>query len=144
MCLCICGPQIFGIAPSDAAHLSDTFDGLSLPVIMSNLNKFGSFTLGGDLPHLATPNTRIFIFISFKTVRHILDVVPCYRAPPLNTKHSVDQPCTYDILSNTKHGVDLYHALTLMSCDDLVHNAMQSCHCLSKTCYMYNKCYMCI
>ena len=86
MCLCICGPPIIEISPTDASHLSDTFDGLSPPVIMSNVNKFGSFTLGGggggggDLPHLATPNTRIFIFISFKTVRLILDVVPCYRA----------------------------------------------------------------
>ena len=44
---------------------SDIFDGVSLPMIMSNLNKFGSFTLGRDQPHLAKPNTCIFIFISF-------------------------------------------------------------------------------
>ena len=72
MYLCICGPRIFGFTSYDAAYLSNIFDGLSPPVIMSNLNKFGSFTLGGgggggggDLPHLAMPNTRIFIFISF-------------------------------------------------------------------------------
>ena len=57
---------------SDAVHLSEIFDRLSPPVIMSNLNKFGSFTLGGgggggggDLPYLATPNTRIFIFVLY-------------------------------------------------------------------------------
>ena len=67
VCLYICGPRIFEITPSDATHLSYIFDKLSLPVIMSNLNKFGYFTLGegGDLLHLATPNTRIFIFILY-------------------------------------------------------------------------------
>ena len=74
MCLCICGPRIFGITLPDAAHLFNIFDGLSLPVIMSNLNKFRSFTLGGggggDLPHFVTLNTSIFIFISFIVNHH--------------------------------------------------------------------------
>ena len=66
VCLCICGPWIFEITPPDAVHLFDIFDGLSPPVIMSNLNKFKSFTMGwGDLPHLVTPNTCIFIFILY-------------------------------------------------------------------------------
>ena len=66
-----------------------------------------------DLPQLAMPNTHIFIF---KTV-----MLP---SPPLNTKHSID----------------LYHALTPMSCDVLVHNAMQSCHCSFIPCYIYDEC----
>ena len=47
-----------------------------------------------------------------------------FLSPPSNTKHSVDQPCTHDIPLNTKHNVDLYHALTPMSCDVLVHNSI--------------------
>ena len=34
----------------------------------------------GDLPHLVTPNTPFFFHFFFKTLRLILDVVPCYRA----------------------------------------------------------------
>ena len=143
MCLCICGPRIFGISPPDAAHLSDTFDGLSPPMIMSNLNKFGPFTLGGIYPILLRPtHVYLFSFLQYRATH--FGRCPMLPSLPSNTKHSVDQPCTYDMLSNTKHSVDLYHALTLMSCDVLVHNAMQSCHCLSITCYTYNECYMCI
>ena len=65
-------------------------------------------------------------------------------SPPLNTKHSVDQPCTHDIPSNTKHSVNIYHALTPMSCDVLVHNEMKSCHCSFIPCYIYDECYMCM
>ena len=81
MCLCIYGPRIFEITPPDATHIFDIFDWLSSSMIMSNLNKFGSFTLergggggGGDLPHLATPNTRILIFILYHRESQ-LDVV---------------------------------------------------------------------
>ena len=154
MCLCICGPPIIGISPTDAAHLSDTFDGLSSTVIMSNVNKFGSFTLGGgggggggggvgSTPSCYAQHTYIYFHFFQNRATHF-GRCPMLPSPPSNTKHIVDQPCTYDILSNTKHSVNLYHALTPMSCDVLVHNAMQSCHCLSITCYMYNECYMCI
>ena len=143
MCLCICGPRIFGITPPDAAHLSDTLDELSPPVIMSNLNKFGSFTLGGSTPSCYAQHTYIYFHFFQNRATHF-GRCPMLPSPPSNTKHSVDQSCTYDIPSNTKHSVDLYHALTPMSCDVLVHNAMQSCHCLSITCYTYNECYMCI
>ena len=117
LCLCICGPQISGFTPQDAARLSDIFNGLSPPMIMTNLN-IGSFTLGGgDLPQLAMPNTHIFHFQNRATN---FGRCPMLLSPPSNTKHSVDQPYTHDIPSNTKHSVDLYHALTPMSCDILV------------------------
>ena len=147
MCLCIYGSRIFEISPPNAAHLSDTFDGISPPVIMSNLNKFGSFTLGWgggvSTPSCYSQHTYIY-FHFFQNCATHFGRCPMLLSPPSNTKHSVDQPCTYDILSNTKHSVDLYHALTPMSCDVLVHNAMQSCHCPSIICYTYNECYMCI
>ena len=122
MCLCICGPRIFGITPLDAAHLSDTFDGLSLPVIMSNLNKFGSFTLGrgGSTPSCYAQHTYIYFHFFQNRATHF-GRCPMLLSPLSSTKHSVDLPCTYDIPSNTKHSVDLYHALTPMSCDVLVH-----------------------
>ena len=50
------------------------FYGLSPPMIMSNC-EFLVFHPRGDLPQLAMPNTHIFIF---KTMRLILDVIPCY------------------------------------------------------------------
>ena len=112
------------------------------PVIMSNLNT-GSFILGGggDLPQLSMPNTHIFHFQNYTTHFGRYPMLP---SPPSNTEHSVDQPCTHDIPSNTKRSVDLYHALTPMSCDVLVHNAMQSCHCSFIPCYIYDECYMCM
>ena len=64
--------------------------------------------------------------------------------PLSNTKHGVNQPCTHNIPSNTKHSVELYHALTSMSCDVLVHNAMQSCHFSFIPSYIYDECYMCV
>ena len=42
---------------------------------------------------------------------------------------AIPNTCTHDIPSNTKHSVDLYHALTPMSCDVPCINAMQ-CHCM--------------
>ena len=50
------------------------FYGLSPPMIMSN-RECRVFHPGGDLPQLAMPNTHIFIF---KTVRLVLEIVPCY------------------------------------------------------------------
>ena len=48
VCLCICGPRIFRFTPQDAARLSDIFNRISLPMIMSNLNtKFFTFGEGG-------------------------------------------------------------------------------------------------
>ena len=131
MYLCICGPRIFGITPPDAAHISDTFDGLSPPVIMSNLNKFGSFTLEGgggggggggwrSTPSCYAQHTYIYFHFFQNRATHF-GRCPMLPSPPSNTKHSVDQPCTYDIPLNTKHIVDLYHALTSMSCDVFVH-----------------------
>ena len=137
MCLCICRPQIFGISPPDVAHLSDTFDGLS---------PWGGGGGGGggvSTPSCYAQHTYIY-FHFFQNCATHFGCCPMLLSPPSNTKHSIDQPCTYDILSNTKHSADHYHALTPMSCDVLVHNAMQSCHCLSITCYTYNECYMCI
>ena len=139
MCLCIYGPLIFRFTPQDATCLSNIFDGLSPPVIMSNINT-GSFTLGGSTPTCYVQHT-IFIF---KTVRLILNVVPCYRAHHRTPNIVSIKPCTHDIASNTKHSVNLYHALTPMSCYVLVHNAMQSCHCTFIPCYIYDECYMCI
>ena len=114
------------------------FNRLSPTVTMPNLNT-GSFISGGDLPQLAMPNTHIFHFQNHATHFGCCPMLP---SPPSNTKHSIDQPCTHDIPSNTKHIVDLYHALTPMSCDVLVHNVMQSCHCSFIPCYIYDECYM--
>ena len=61
---------------------------------------------GGDLPQLAMPNTHIFHFQNRET-------------------HFRRCPMLPSLPSNTKHSVDLYHALTPMLCDILVHNAMQ-------------------
>ena len=114
MCLCICGPRIFGITLLDTSHLSDTFDGFSPPVIMSNLNKFWSFTLGGGggggggggvgiYPILLRTTHVNFFFISFKTVRLNLEVVPCYRGhhrtPDIVSINHV--PTTYHRTPNT-------------------------------------------
>ena len=139
MCLGICGSWIFGFTPQNAVHLSDIFNGVSPSVIMSNLN-IGSFTLRDIYPNLLCP-THIFHFQNRATHFGRCPMLP---SPPLNTKHNVNQPCTHDIPSNTKHSVDLYHALTPMSCDVLVHNAMQSCHCSFIPCYIYDECYMCM
>ena len=110
MCLCICDPRIFEFTPLDTARLSDIFYGLSPLVIMSNLNTW-SFTLGGIYPNFLCP-THIF-FIFFKNCETHFGICPTLPSPP----------------SNTKHSVDLYYALTPMSCDVLVHYAIQSCHC---------------
>ena len=96
---------------------------------------------GGYLFQFAMPNTYIFHFQNRATHFGHCPMLP---SPASNTKHNVDQPCTHNIPSNTKHSVDLYHALTPMSCDVLVHNAMQSCHCSFIPCYIYDECYMCM
>ena len=143
MCLCICEPT-----PQDAARLFDIFDQISPPVIMFNLNNWvfhpawggGGGGGGGICPNLLHP-THIFSFSklcdSFWTLSHVTET-------PSNTKHNVDQSCTHEIPSNTKHSVDFYHALTPMSCDVLLHNAMQSCHYSFIPCYIYDECYVCM
>ena len=73
---------------------------------------------GGSTPICSTRHTCHFHFQNRATHFGHCPMLP---SPPLNTKHSVNQPCTYDIPSNTKHSVDLYHALTPISCDVLVH-----------------------
>ena len=139
----------FGFTPQDAVRLSDIFKGISLSVIMFNLTNLntGSLTRGRGEGEWIYPNllclTQIFFFFFFNRETHFR-CCPMLPSPPSNTKHSVDQPCTHDIPSNTKHNVDIYHPLTPMSCDVLVHNAMQSCHCSFIPYYIYDECYMCI
>ena len=75
------------------------------------------FTRRGVYPFFLYP-THVF-FISFFLCDRETHFGCCaiLLSPPLNTKHSVDLPCTHDIPINTEHSVDLYHALTPMSCD---------------------------
>ena len=142
VCLCICWPWIFGFTPQDTTRLFDIFDRLSPPVIMFNLNNWVFHTGGwgweGSTPTCSAQHT----YFHFQNRATHFGRCPMLPSPPLNTKHSVDQSCTHDIPSNTKHSVDFYHALTPMSCDVLVHNAMQSCHCSFIPCYIYDECYM--
>ena len=113
----------------------------SPPVIISNHECRVLGGGGGDLPQLSMPNTHIFHFQNCATHFGHCPLLP---SPPSNFKHSIDEPCPHDIPSNTKHSVDFYLALTPMPCDVLVHNAMQSCHCLFIPCYIYNESYMCM
>ena len=92
----------------------------------------------GYLSLFAIPNSHIFHFLFLLCDREThFGHCPILLSPPLNTKHSVDLPCTHDITLNTKQSVDLYHALTPMSCDVPCINAM---HVISY--YMYNEHYM--
>ena len=81
---------------------------------MSLTKNIGFFHSRGYLSLLAIPNTRIFYFLFLLCDRetHFLRY-PILPSPP----------------SNTKHSVDLYHALTPMSCDVPYINEMQ-CHCM--------------
>ena len=71
------------------------------------------FTRGGIYPSLLYP--RHIFFISFFLCNRDTHFghCPILPSPP----------------SNTKHSVDLYHAVTPMSCDVLCINTMQ-CHCM--------------
>ena len=108
---------------------SDTFVNFHRWIHMSN-QEYRVFHLRGYLSLLTIPNTRIFHF-HFLLCHHETHFgrCPILLSPPSNTKHSVDLPCTHDILSNIKHSVDLYYALTPMSCDVQCINTMQ-CHCM--------------
>ena len=111
---------------------------------MSNLNT-GPFTLrGGGVEIYANLLCLTHIFFIFLNRETHFGRCPMLLSPSSNNKHNVDQPCTHDIPSSTKHNVNLYYALTPMSCDVLVHNALQSCHCSFIPCYIYDKCYMCM
>ena len=101
--------------------------------------------MGGFIyPNFLCPTHIFFIIFFFLNRETHFGRCPMLPSPLSNTKHSVDQPCTHDIPSSIKHSVDLYHALTPMSCDVLVHNTMQSCHCSFIPCYIYVECYMCM
>ena len=97
---------------------------------MSN-QEYRVFHPSGYLSFLVIPNTRIFHFLVLLCDREThFGRCPILSSPPSNTKHRINLSYTHDIPLNTKHSVDLYHALTPMSCDVLCINAMQ-CH------YMY-------
>ena len=58
-------------------------------------------------------HTRFFFFLFLLCDRETqFGLCPILSSPPLNTKHSVDLPCTHNIPLNTKHNVYLYHVLT--------------------------------
>ena len=101
------------------------FYGFSLSMIMSNheCRVFHPLGGGGGLTPTCYAQHTYFHFQNDATHFGRCLMLP---SPPLNTKHSVDRPCTHDIPSNTKHNVDFYLALTPMPCDVLVQNAMQS------------------
>ena len=97
---------------------------------MSN-QQYRVFHPKGYLSLLAIPNTSIFfqfLFLLCNRETHF-ERCPILLSPPSNSKHNVYIPCTHDIPSNTKHSVDLYHALTPISCEVPGINAMQ-CHCM--------------
>ena len=131
--------QLIGILPL-LAFLQAFTAGDHVQPRMPGLSPWGGG--GGIYPNFLCPTYMFFIFFLNRETH--FGRCPMLPSPPLNTKHSVDQPCTHDIPSNTKHSVCLYHALTPMSCDVLVHNAMQSCHCSFIPCYTYDECYMCM
>ena len=106
---------------------------LGLTVGFASLSTLSSTFISGYIclmKNIVIPNTRIFhfLFLLFDRETHF-GRCPILPSPPSNTKHSANLPCTHDIPSNTKHSVDLYHALTPMSCDVPCINAMQ-CYCM--------------
>ena len=117
---------------------SDTFANFHRWIHMSNQEYRVFFHPKGYLSLLSIPNTRIFhlIFLLCNRETHF-GRCPILPSPPSKTKHIVDLPCTHDIPSNIKHNVNLYHALTPMSCDvPCICNA--KCHCILShvTCIM--------
>ena len=90
-----------------------------------------AFHLRGYLSLLSIPNTHIFHFLFLLCNREThFGRCPILPSPPSNAKHSVDLPCTHDILSNTKHSVDLptmhshpFNAMSLCICN-------ARCHCM--------------
>ena len=67
----------------------------------------GSFTQEGVYPYLLLPDTYFHFHVSNRAT--LLDFIQRFRVHQSITKHSVDS----------------YHALTPMSCDVFVHNAMR-------------------
>ena len=88
---------------------SDTFVNFHCWIHMSN-QEYQVFHPRGYLSLLAIPNTRIFHFLFLLCNRE----THFGRCPILSSSPS-----------NTKHSVDLYHALTPMPCDAPCINAMQ-------------------
>ena len=78
-------------------------------IYMSN-QEYRVFHSSGYLTLVGIPNTRIFLLCDCETYFGRCPILP---SPP----------------SNTKHSVNLYHALIPMSCDVSCINAMQ-CHCM--------------
>ena len=101
--------------------LSNTFANFHHWIHMSN-QEYGVFHLRRYLPLLAIPNTRIFHFLFLLCNREThFRCCPILPSPP----------------SNTNHNVNLYHALTPMSCDVPCINAMQDAiACYHVTCTM--------
>ena len=91
----------------------DAFANFHHWIHMSN-EQYQVFHSRGYLSLLAIPNTRIFhfFFLLCDCDTHF-GCCPVLPSPP----------------SSTKHSIDLYHALTPMSCDVPCINAMQ-CHCM--------------
>ena len=81
----------------------------------------GSFTRGGIYPCLLLTNTYLHFYVC--NCATLLDVIQRYRV----------------YQSITKHSVDSYHALTPMSCDVPMHNAMRcATACLCHATYVMN------
>ena len=115
----------------------DTFANFHHWILMSN-QEYRVFHLRGYLSFLAIPNTCIFLFL-FLLCNHETHFgrCPILPSPPSNTKHSVDLPCTQDILSNTKNSVDLptmhshpFNAMSLCICNASCHYMLYHVTCI--------------
>ena len=88
--------------------------------------------------NIAIPNTHIFHFLFLLCDREThFGCCLILLSPPLNTKHSIDPPCTHNIASNTKHSVDFptMHSHSF--------NAMSSCICNARWhCMLYHVTYI--
>ena len=98
---------------------SYTFTGFTVRNVSTTYT--GSFTRGGIFPYLLLPETYFHSYVCNHA--NFLDVVQWYRVHQSIIKHSVDS----------------YHALTPMSCDVPVHNAMRcTTTCLCHVTYVMN------
>ena len=115
-----CGQRIFGVPPL-ASQAFLHFHGLP-PLKICITTCTWSFTPGGVYLCLLLPDTYFHFHVSNHATQ--LDFIQRDRVV-----HK----------SITKHGVDSYHALTPLSCDVLVHNAMRCVTtCLYYVTYMMN------
>ena len=106
--LCICGPQIFGFSPQDAARLYNIFYGLSPKVLC--LNHIPGFSLeGGVYPYLLHPFTHV-LFMSCNRESQF-GRCPILLSSPSNTKHNVDLTMSSRHTSNT-NTMSIYHGRT--------------------------------